>query len=746
MNKQCCLGVLLLGVAASAAAQTKGIAHPYLLWTKEEAAAIRKRVEADPLARQQYERMVAREAKGYPSLFNLFKFGVMGDAKAGEAERAALLRFVGKLPPGSQPGNPASSNATWRDDRTLDALRYDILHDLLSAEERKGVEDTIAAYVNWFKENPGSHGSRGSSPRTGWLPNMQWPTLAGIHVLAAASGDERLIKQVFETPRGWKWFFDVYIADGRFYMEEFAKYPSNIGAMILWCEGLERLGLSRYGWGYKGKGGANMRDYLQMLMWAGYPRIENPNGMPDYPCVTMGDAGVFHVLQGHNADGSGGTAWYHSPMMWGATKMMQPLWWEAGHRRFPDAGFDYFLAQMRKPGDELYLPSLYFGLGPVDPKKVKAPPAPSYVTAERGFALLRMEEGPAYWESPRPAVGLQFGMYYVHYVHDCFSILQYVAHNRYMYQRMGAVQGGYAGGDPWRDHVRGQAGGVVVDGLKAQFVDGGEEGIKNERMRSRLDGEAKFVAIRAKGIYPDVDMERALVLTDAYLLDLFRLTSDRPRVYDWHVMSPAALKADAGWLPLEGSSVRDRAAKPHLTDIRVMDVAAKPWIATLAQDHLPGGAGVKVWMLGEEGTVAVSGKPPIGPKEVGVKLLATRKTPRTLFAALHEPFKDNKTRIERFERLQQTEQGLAAKVAGRNLDDRALVRFGDDFDKPLTLGGEGESFTFSDSAFIRIGKETVTVSGDLKAMKLRVVGKPALTVNGEARNVTVKDGMLEYAP
>jgi hypothetical protein len=111
---------------------------------------------------------------------------VLGDATAGKAEKRALLDFIGKLPPGGRPGNPASGNATYRDDRTRDALRYDILYGLLSEQERKAVLDTIRGYVDWFERTPGCHGSRGEAPRTGGLPNMRWPTFAGIHLLAAA--------------------------------------------------------------------------------------------------------------------------------------------------------------------------------------------------------------------------------------------------------------------------------------------------------------------------------------------------------------------------------------------------------------------------------------------------------------------------------------------------------------------------------------------------------------------------------
>jgi hypothetical protein len=37
------------------------VPHPFLIWTKEEAAAIKKRIETDETAKKQYERMVARD-------------------------------------------------------------------------------------------------------------------------------------------------------------------------------------------------------------------------------------------------------------------------------------------------------------------------------------------------------------------------------------------------------------------------------------------------------------------------------------------------------------------------------------------------------------------------------------------------------------------------------------------------------------------------------------------------------------
>lgn len=768
--------------AWAASAGEKPVPHPHVMWTRDELAAIRRRLETDPLAKKQLEKMelmesgkvemAGRRIPANPALLNLFKYAVLGDRAAGEREKKALLSFIGARVPEARPGNPATGNAPWRDDRTLDALRYDVLYDELSEEERRGVEQTIRYYINWAIDNPGPW-SRGR-PRTGWLPNMQWPTMAGVHVLAAALGDENEIRRVFEASGGWKWFFDNYVADGRFYMEEFGKYYSNIGAMILWCEGLRNLGLDRYGWGYEGRGGATMRRFLEMKIALGLPRTDNgPGGMPTYEIVQMGDAGTSPMVRGHDAGGAGGHPWWIRAMMNGPIpKMLEPLWFEAGHRRFPDAGFDYFLARFRAPGEDVYLPSLYFGLGPIDPGKVGPPPVQSYVARERGFALLRAEESPLYWESPAPAVALQFAMYYVHYVHDCFSILNYNAFNRPIYQRMGTVGTGYAGGDPWRDHVRGQASGVVVDGLRAEYVDSGEEGVRNQRVRHHFAPPAKFVAVRARpfemevvdkdgarqkvrrAVYPDVDMERALVLTREYLFDLFVLASDRPRTYDWHVMSPAHLAADtaARFVPLdriEGGALRGRdLGKPHLGDVRVFDAGASPWSATLllGADGAGDGprVGVRVSMPGEADTIVLAGRPPGMGQAPGIKLMATRTAPHTVFAALHEPFRGQAAdAARRMEIIAREKDAMAVAVtAPDGTSDRILLRWGDQAEERLTLTAGPERFTFSGYGLVRIGKETVEAVGNIASMSVKAGGRPRLTMNGQPAPANCADGML----
>jgi hypothetical protein len=742
---------------ANATAEIKDVPHPFLLWTREEAAAIRQRIESDPLAKKQYAKMAATEiSKVNPTLWNLFNYLVMGDEAAGQREKGELLKFIGRLPePMTEAfkaklaakiaevggdydkiwtrGNSSVSDSHQRDEQTLNTLRYDVLYDLLSPEERDGIEKSLRAYIQFHLDGAKPRHPDFHYTRMGWLPNMHWPRPIGTHLMAVALKDEKAIAAMFNSEGGWKWFFDDYITDGQFYNEEFCKYYSNIGTMLLYCEALEHLGLSQFGYGYTGKGGATMKNLLYMPIKVGFPRL-NVTGATMIPGVTMGDAGAFFTVNSPHGPGKPPLWWSTAHMNGPFPKLQAPGWYEIGHARWPDAGFGYFLGQMRQPDEEVYLPSLYFGVGPIDPKKVSPPPAPSYVTRERGFALLRAEESPAYWESPKPAVAMQFGMYYVHYVHDCLAMLNYVALNRTIYERMGGVGKGYAGGDPWRDHVAGQSNGIVVDGLKANPVDSGEDGCRNQRIREHLAGPAKFVACRAKGIYPGVDMERAFILTGDYLCDISWLQSDKPRVYDWHVLSAGKVVAPETWQPAA-------VEKPVITEQKSFEAGDKPWTVVIHQHESPDQVGgVHVSMLNEAGTTVTQGRPPIGPKGLGVKVVASRTKPATVFAALHEPYNGPATQAPaaKFERIAQTEGALAAGIN----NDRVLLAMADAAGKEQTLAGNGESFTFTDFGFVRVGKDKVEVTGNVKSLQVKVTGAPKLVVNGTERPYKPASGMI----
>lgn len=779
---------IALGFVSTAAV---AVEHPYILWTRAEAAAIRQRVETEPWAKTAYEKMLTEKDLGQP-LRNLFRYVVMGDQKAGEGEKKYLLGIVGTHPKTFE----ALEHGGRHYDCYLDALRYDAVYDLLTAEERQKVEATFRAYIAYQLADKNFYS------RTSWLPNMQWPRPLAAHNMAVALGDEKLIRALVTGNGGWKWYLDEYIADGQFYMEEFGKHYSMVGEMLLFCRGLERLGLNDLGYGYTGQGGATMRRYIESVVSVGWPRTQLPGGLPRYAKITMGDAkGSWRAPQFAQhafvdgflvADGTGGNSLWGAANMNGrdhrnakVDKLNVPQWFEIAHAKWPDAHFDYFLAQMRRPGEEAYTPTLFWGLSPIAASQVKPPAAPSYVAPERGFAMLRAEESPAYWESPAPAVALQFATLYVHYVADCFSLLGYHAFNRPIYINR-AISAGYQGG-PYDFNVRSHCG-VVVDGQQAQPIGA-------VPARSAFSPLAKFVAIHtvppaqpytgrevrssdqpkvaALQVYPGVELTRGLILTREYLFDVFQLRSDKPHAYHWlvHPIGDAFPDEPAKWaVSDELQTTLFNVPEVKIGEAHRFVAGAADWSLTTRQarygtENRLGDAwfnrqvGVRIQMLGEPGTTAWYYRPPLrylsgerahqpgkGPQDFdetgGISIAVARQATNTTFVALHVPFEKNAPRVREFTRLQQTSTAVAARIVGDNFTDRVLLGYGESAGKEQTLTGNGESFTFTDFGFVRVGKDNVEVAGNIRSLRVAVTGTPRLIINGIDHPTKPTNGML----
>jgi hypothetical protein len=316
--------------------------------------------------------------------------------------------------------------------------------------------------------------------------------------------------------------------------------------------------------------------------------------------------------------------------------------------------------------------------------------------------------------------------------------------------------------------------------------------------RQPLAGGTLSLDLRREEVeaWPGVEMTRALFLTGEYLCDFFLLTGKQPHCYDWQVHTLGLAQTTPEWKPtdelndtlydMRNRAIAKRMEDPNereryrMTEVVRLDVGDQPWHATVLQTcaipdvskSVLGKAwydrriGVRVHMLGEAGTRVFLGRSPVSrtaagleknkgersdlPNEVGgTTVLVSRNAASTLFAALHEPLRDASSRIAAFRRIQQTAQGIAVAVEGAPespIRDRALFRFWDRYEEPLTLAGDGEHFTFADRAWIRIGKDRVDVSGDLRAMELKVDGQPALFLNGQRKEAKCTDGKLVFGP
>jgi hypothetical protein len=321
----------------------------------------------------------------------------------------------------------------------------------------------------------------------------------------------------------------------------------------------------------------------------------------------------------------------------------------------------------------------------------------------------------------------------------------------------------YAGGHYWLDSTRGRNG-IVVDKARITPVDSGEDGSRNTAIRHAFSAQAKFLGIRAKawdparggaqrgaaaartshGLFRGVDVERALVLTDDYLLDVFNLVSDDEHLYEWNHHPYGSPRRDPSvvWQPCNaGAGQSKKAPTPGiaLSKAYFRDAGDRSWLLDVASKS---DAGVRIRMLGETNTVVF-----LSSDGNLTTTLVQRRTPSTCFVALHEPYEDNDASVRAFERLAVTRETVGVRVCcgeGETVvDDRLFVALGDAAGRTLSVSHGGDRYAFADYAHIRITAQAVSIAGRLRSARFRVPSPDvALTVNGKATPPTVKDGYL----
>ncbi len=751
------------------------------------------KIETEPWAGQAYQEMVASTERDGEDLRLLFRYAVMGDRQAGEIQKKRLLSLI-KAP------DPLGAALQWR------ILAYDLLYDELSSDERTNLEQRLRRYIQYAIKPGGTYdttvynnekdyarydGEDGRYTRTNWLPNIIFPWKLSANLAAAVLADERLIRETWAVPGSIQPYFDEYLGDLGFYEEEFSKMGSTPGATLLYGAAVRNLGLDELGFGYRGKGGASMRGHIESVLHFTFPAIDTGTDRWRFERMSAGDVRSWLPLahatvDGYFPNGMGGNKLWQTHGAWGGTqrgkhpqwdgysnftpKMQTRMWFEWGHKLWPDAGFDWFLARMRAPEQMVYTPTLYFGLDPIDPKKVRPPPIQSRVYPDRGFVMLRAEEGPAHWMSPAPAVCLRLTAPYAHSVNDPLVLAGFYAFNRPIYQNPKSDPGyAFKFSRSIRSHC-----GVMVDG-HVKLDDWGQTGSLEPQFtddcttRQDFSNEVKFVAARTQNRYPGVDETRALMLTREYLFDVHTARDDEEHSYVWMVHT-------------FGNATPDRANQWHksdelaelvgeLSDVRTLTTDGRDWGVTVRQtppakppEDTPLGPqwwsrdiGVRVWMLGQEDAKAHVGATPKPPGDSGrmgemamvdgVTVAASVVAPSATFAALHEPF-EGRPQIEAFERIAQTGDALAVRVIGRAgspIDDRLMVRVGEQAGQGETLSADGESFTFVGHAFVRLGRQGVIARGNLRALTLRVGdARPKLTVNGATVEARIADGFLYW--
>ncbi|MFP4054424.1 MAG: hypothetical protein ACLFV7_11250, partial [Phycisphaerae bacterium] len=152
------------------------VEHPFMLWTREDAAKIRKTIRTEPWAKEAYRQMVSTKGRN-EDFEDLFRYAVMNDSEAGQRQKKKLLRLI-NLP------HPLGAAVQWR------VLAYDVLYHDLTDPQRQALEKKFREYIRYAIKPGGTYdtsvynnksnyarydGENGKYTRTNWLPNIIFP-------------------------------------------------------------------------------------------------------------------------------------------------------------------------------------------------------------------------------------------------------------------------------------------------------------------------------------------------------------------------------------------------------------------------------------------------------------------------------------------------------------------------------------------------------------------------------------------
>jgi len=204
--------------------------------------------------------------------------------------------------------------------------------------------------------------------------------------------------------------------------------------------------------------------------------------------------------------------------------------YEYGYRAYGDPAYGWLIADG---------PRTYGGIheycalthGHDVPEGVRPPRAPSRIFREHGWAMLRSEEGPAYYGSDALAACLTFDRSSVHANADGLSLTLF-GRGRCLLTDAEATASGHAfSSDVQRELNRSS----VCQNLL--LVDESDQRPRSQTLRlaeACLDGPIRRITVDDEGaLYEGVRQRRTIIVTADYVVDILTAGSSSPHVYDF---------------------------------------------------------------------------------------------------------------------------------------------------------------------------------------------------------------------
>jgi hypothetical protein len=729
--------------AAESDQKSVGVQHPNLLLNQKEIDDIKLKVRDHPWAARLLDRVKAKAEKDGAALEAALAYKLTGDEKYARKVRSRLtgeareeMRVYEKLDIKAEPerGRWSHWGAT--------AWAYDLAYDVFTAEERAEVERWLRTAARTIIEQ---------EKVLTTTPNLVFCEHWRVGMIGYCLGDAELIAWALRDPGhhgpsrgGFYPVMDTMIRDEHFWAEApiYALHYDVHGMFALAEAALRHDGTDLYKY-VSPRSGASLKKIVDGYLRMAFPLERNGQERGRIRLATFGDGSTGCLINGRLDD----------TFLDGS--FMGVL--ELAYKRFRDEGYAWILSL--DPDREAYIrngrPAFsYVALthGEPLPERPEPPTAPSGIYPSMGFAVIRSEESPRYWTTGGLAAVLRLGTSVGHGHDDYFSLILH-GKGHLLYPDINVIQ--Y---EPrWLNWT---AEGIAHSTL---LIDRESPRPGKQATRHDFAPEVKFFAIEGSAFERSVQ-ERALLLTDNYLVDFFRAadTAGRERTFDWVVHglgrlypgNPAAYRRSLDLVPYYGWIDRERS--------RDCDgLWQADWIQSRAgilqrEGREPATeTGVRVTVLGAPGTRVYVGEGPLAdgpphhrldghPEPSCPLVLARRRASAVTYAAVHEPYSD-RPGIRSVSLLQESAEGIGMQVEADGFSDRLLFRFGSSSNHIVLRSPEGEAFRFSGYGFVRTAGRTVIARGKINAFRLRVSERElSLVVNGKNEPATVRDGFLVY--
>lgn len=734
----------MLSVSLNAGEKTTpSIQHPNLLLNRTEIEQIKLKVQQHAWAARLLERVKAKADAEDSAMESALAYVLTGESKYARKVRERLIREARDEMPHYEnldvKAEPEWGRWTWWG---ATAWAYDLAYDAFTAEERIEVE-------RWLRT--AGHTIIAQENVLTTTPNLVFDEHWRVALIGYCLGDQELLDWGLSDPGrhgasrgGFYPVMDTMIRDQQFWAEApiYALHYDVHGMFSLAEAALHYDGTDLYKY-VSPKSGASLKKIVDGYLRMAFPLERSGTGGGKLRLATFGDGSTGCLINGRLDD------------TFLDESFMAVL--EVAYKRFHDEGYAWVLSL--DPNREATItrgrPAFsYVALthGEPLPAQPHAPAAPSGLYPSMGFAVIRSDESPNYWSKGGLAAVVRLGTSVGHGHDDYFSLILH-GKGRLLYPDINVIQ--Y---EPrWLNWT---AEGI---GHSTLLIDHESPSPGKQNTRHDFTPEVKFFSVEGSA-FDNSTQERALLMTENYLVDIFRAadTRGRDRTFDWvlhglgrlYAGNPGAYQPSLdlvpyyGWIDHEHSRGFDGSWQADWIQSRagILEREGKA-----AENE----TGVRVTMLGARGTRIYAGEGPLvdspphhrldgHPEPSCPVMVVRRKAKMVTYAAVHEPYSERAS-VQNVSLLDESKEGIGMKVQAAGFVDHLLVAFGKSTNVVVLHSPEGEVFGFAEYGFVRISGQNVVVRGKIEALRVRASrGDIALTVNGKKETGVVKDGFLVY--